>query len=55
MSSEALLPKPEKLSSRINKLLMKLIIKAAKNENEEVIRIAKQLVELFEKSIDEGE
>lgn len=53
MSSETLLPRVERSASKLNRLLMKLIIKAAKGENEEVIKIAKQLVELFEKSMEE--
>jgi hypothetical protein len=41
--------------AKMNKLLMKLIIKAAKGDKEAVFQIAQELVKLFEEGLEEGE
>ena len=41
--------------ARMNKLLMKLIIKAAKGDKEAVYAIAQEMVKLIEEGLEEGE
>jgi len=41
--------------ARFNKLVMKLIIKAAKGDKEAVYQIAQELVKLFEEGLEEEE
>ena len=43
------------VSAKIQKLLMQLIIKAAKGDKEAVFAIAQKIVELFEKGLEEEE
>jgi hypothetical protein len=42
-------------SAKTNRLLMKLIIKAAKGDKEAVFQIAQKLVEIFEEGLEEEE
>jgi len=42
-------------SAKMNRLLMKLIIKAAKGDKEAVFAIAQEMVKLFEEGLEEGE
>jgi hypothetical protein len=42
-------------SAKFNKLIMKLLIKAAKGDKEAVFQIAQELVKLFEEGLEEGE
>jgi hypothetical protein len=42
-------------SAKMNRLLMKLIIKAAKGDKEAVYSIAQELVKLFEEGLEEEE
>lgn len=41
--------------AKMNKLLMKLIIKAAKGDKEAVFQIAQEMVKIFEEGLEEGE
>jgi hypothetical protein len=41
--------------AKFNKLLMKLIIKAAKGDDQAVLAIAKEMVKLFEEGLEEAE
>lgn len=41
--------------AKMNKLLMKLIIKAAKGDKEAVFSIAQEMVKLFEEGLEEEE
>jgi len=41
--------------AKMNKLLMKLIIKAAKGDKEAVFAIAQEMVKLFEEGLEEEE
>ena len=43
------------ITSKMNRLLMKLIIKAAKGDKEAVFQIAQELVKLFEEGLEEEE
>ncbi|MEM4913485.1 MAG: hypothetical protein QW579_04710 [Desulfurococcaceae archaeon] len=43
------------MSSKLNKLIMKLIIAAARNDKEKVFSIAQELVKLFEEGLEESE
>jgi len=43
------------LSAKMNRLLMKLIIKAAKGDKEAVFQIAQEMVKIFEEGLEEGE
>jgi len=43
------------VSAKIQKLLMQLIIKAAKGDKEAVFQIAQKIVELFERGLEEEE
>jgi len=43
------------LSTKMNRLLMKLIIKAAKGDKEAVYAIVQELVKLFEEGLEEVE
>ena len=40
-------------AQKINKLIIKLIIKAAKNDKEAVFAIAKEIQRIFEESLEE--
>jgi len=42
-------------SAKMNRLIMKLIIKAAKGDKEAVFQIAQELVKLFEEGLEEEE
>lgn len=42
-------------TSKMNKLLMRLIIAAARGDKEKVYAIAQELVKLFEEGLEEGE
>ena len=42
-------------SAKMNKLLMKLIIKAAKGDKDAVFQIAQEMVKIFEEGLEEGE
>jgi hypothetical protein len=42
-------------SAKIQKLIMQLIIKAAKGDREAVFQIAQKIVELFERGLEEEE
>jgi len=42
-------------TAKINRLLMQLIVKAAKGDKEAVFAIAQKIVEEFEKGLEEGE
>jgi len=42
-------------SAKMNKLIMKLIIKAAKGDKEAVFAIAQEMVKIFEEGLDEAE
>jgi len=41
------------LGSKLNKLLMKLVIKAAKGDKEAVYAIAQEIVKVFEEGLEE--
>jgi hypothetical protein len=43
------------VGTKLNKLLMKLIIKAAKGDKEAVFQIAQELVKIFEEGLEEEE
>lgn len=43
------------IGTKLNKLLMKLIIKAAKGDKEAVFQIAQELVKIFEEGLEEEE
>ena len=43
------------LTQKVNKLIMKLIIKAAKGDKEAVFAIAQELVKLIEEGLEEEE
>jgi len=42
-------------TAKINRLLMQLIVKAAKGDKDAVFAIAQKIVEEFEKGLEEGE
>jgi len=46
---------PVPATAKMNRLLMKLIIKAAKGDKEAVFQIAQEMVKLFEEGLEEGE
>jgi len=46
---------PVAASAKMNRLLMKLIIKAAKGDKEAVFAIAQEMVKIFEEGLEEGE
>lgn len=42
-------------TARMNRLIMKIIIAAAKGDKEKVFALAQELVKLFEEGLEEGE